>query len=124
MEWALPASRHRNGPGPGPDREPPSGRGTEDNLRAWAERAAGWLDLPGEAVLSLPKVTVIGFRQVHVENHRGVAKIAPEQVQVRVPQGVITIHGQKLAIGAISRDWVVVDGLVEHLDFGQGGGPR
>ncbi len=76
------------------------------------------LELPRELVLDLPRATLIGNRQVVVENHRGVVEFTPERVRLATGSGEIRIEGEGLVLRNILLEEVVVEGKILALSFG------
>ncbi|MBX6377065.1 MAG: sporulation protein YqfC [Clostridia bacterium] len=94
--------------------------------RLLASLAEG-LELPRDAVLDLPRITVIGDLEVTVENHRGLVRYAPEEVLVGVGKGRLRITGRDLSIALIHDEALRVVGRIAAIQFlpvGSGGGSR
>lgn len=83
----------------------------------WRNRLAGALDLPRDVVVDLPKVTVIGYLQVTVENHRGIIEFTPQRVRIAAGEGAVEIHGQDLTLRCILPDEIILDGRIEAVNF-------
>lgn len=43
---------------------------------------ASWLDMPQDVVFELPRLTLIGDRQLYIENHRGVINFTEEVLRL------------------------------------------
>ncbi len=82
-------------------------------------------DLPKDVVLDLPRITVVGDRQVLVENHRGIASYRPDLLSIGYSSGRVSIRGCRLSIASISKDEVLIEGRVTTIridpdEVGQG----
>ncbi|GAB2703342.1 sporulation protein YqfC [Paenibacillus thermoaerophilus] len=77
--------------------------------------AADWLDLPPDVTLELPRITMIGNRQMYIENHRGVEFFSAELLRLALANGALEIRGRKLVIRAIMPEEVLVEGIVDEL---------
>ncbi|NPV70472.1 MAG: sporulation protein YqfC [Firmicutes bacterium] len=75
-------------------------------------RIAGALELPGDVVLDLPRITLIGNVEMSVENHRGLIEYSPECVVIGFGEGQITIRGEELKIGSIVPDEITLTGRI------------
>lgn len=87
--------------------------------------ASDWFDIPQDVALNIPRVTMIGSLQLHVENHRGVEHFSNEQLILRINEGALKIVGKDLKIRSIYTEEVVVEGIITGLSFltrqGRGG---
>lgn len=88
------------------------------------ERLVSLLELPGDAVLDLPRATLIGNVELVVENHRGLLEYKPNRVVLRLPEGKMTIDGEDLRIPYLSPDQAVLLGRIDGLRYAppEGGG--
>jgi len=75
------------------------------------------LELPGDVVLDLPKIIMIGNIQLFIENHRGIIEYTPEGVRVSVGEGEVTVNGENLMLRNILPDELCVEGKIRSLSF-------
>lgn len=85
--------------------------------RDWRERLTSLLDLPGDLLRDLARVTLVGDRHLAVENHRGLVEYAGDRVVLRTPQGMLAVTGTDMVIRQITADTVVLAGQVTGLQF-------
>ncbi|MGE5528009.1 MAG: sporulation protein YqfC [Patescibacteria group bacterium] len=85
--------------------------------RGFSQRLVEMLELPPDIVLDLPKLTLIGDRQVSLENHRGVIEYAPDLVRVSSNRGEIRIRGVDLSIRSIVKEEILLHGRVIGVDL-------
>ncbi|MCL8208968.1 MAG: sporulation protein YqfC [Actinomycetia bacterium] len=85
---------------------------------AWAD-AFAWLELPPDVWWDVPRVETVGRAQVRLTNHRGLVRYAADQVVADLPEGhgQIRIVGQDLVIGWLSREELLVTGLIRAIRF-------
>jgi sporulation protein YqfC len=86
------------------------------------ERLVSLLELPGDALLDVARVTLVGDREMVVENHRGLIEYTPDRVVLTVPEGQLTIDGEALRIGSISPEQVVLAGKIRGMRYAAAGG--
>lgn len=91
--------------------------GSQGAGRRWRNRLASALELPRDLVVDLPKVTVVGYLQVTVENHRGIIEFTPERVRIAAGEGLLEIRGQGLTLRCILLDEIILDGRIEAVTF-------
>ncbi|MHB8170935.1 MAG: sporulation protein YqfC [Thermincolia bacterium] len=92
---------------------------------AWRERKqkfqqqlAGFLDLPKDIMMDLPKIVLVGNVQVFIENHRGIVEYSPELIRVSTTGGELEITGAELVLRAILPEEVIVEGKIQGVRFG------
>lgn len=76
-----------------------------------------YLDLPGDIVLDLPKIILVGNLQVFIENHRGIQEYNPRLVRVVVNDKVIEVTGENLSLRNILPDEICVEGQISAVSF-------
>lgn len=81
------------------------------------ERLVSLLELPGDVVLDVARVTLVGSMELVVENHRGLVEYNPDRVVLNLPDGRMTIDGEELRIGFLSPDQLVLLGKVIGLRY-------
>lgn len=87
-------------------------------LRKWSVDA---LDLPGDLVYDLPRLTMIGARQLYIENHRGVIHFSPDTLHLALSQGTLEVQGSDLVIKAIMPEEVVIEGRIFGIKYREAG---
>lgn len=75
------------------------------------------MELPGDVVLDLPKIVIVGNMQLFIENHRGIIEYTPEGVRVSVGEGEIAVSGENLMLRNILPDELCVEGKIRSLSF-------
>lgn len=68
-----------------------------------------------ETVLKLPLVEIAGTKRVLVENHQGVIGYSPEEIQIKVDFGVISVTGCQLSFVQISKEQLVISGQISGV---------
>ena len=87
----------------------------QQRRRTLGERLVSLLELPGDAVVDVPRAVLIGTMELVVENHRGLLEYRPERVVLRMPEGKMTVDGADLRIGFLSPDQAVILGRIDGL---------
>ncbi|MDD4238114.1 MAG: sporulation protein YqfC [Desulfotomaculaceae bacterium] len=75
------------------------------------------MELPGDVVLDLPKIIMVGNIQLFIENHRGIIEYTPEGVRVSVGEGEVVVSGENLMLRNILPDELCVEGKIRSLSF-------
>lgn len=94
-----------------------SKKGLLDKTKKVQDQFANLLDLPQDALLDLPRITIIGDKQLYLENHRGIIEYSPERIRVSVAGGQLEITGQNFSLKNIKADEIAVEGKILGLVF-------
>ncbi len=78
---------------------------------------ADFFELPRDIVLDLPRITLIGSRQLYLENHKGIVEYSDERIKVRVSGGVFLIGGEELTIRNLYASELYVEGEILFTEF-------
>lgn len=89
-------------------------RSISKRLRKWT---ADILDLPQDVVFDLPRMTMIGDRQLYIENHRGVLHFSPDRLSLALPAGELEVAGEELVIRGIWTEEVFIEGVIRHVQI-------
>ena len=77
-----------------------------------------FLEIPGEVVLDLPRIVVLGNLRLVVENHRGILKYGPELVHLNMPEGELVVRGRDLRLRSVFPEEICIEGHIESIVFG------
>ena len=82
------------------------------------ERILGdMLELPKDLVLDLPRIVIIGQRELHLENHKGIIEYGDSCIKINLARGFLEIEGERLEIKLIMQDEVSITGIISSLHF-------
>jgi len=73
--------------------------------------------MPQDVVYELPRLTLIGDRQLYIENHRGVIHFSNELLKIALSKGELEVRGQDLIIRTIWTDEVFVEGIIAGIEL-------
>jgi len=82
-------------------------------LQKWT---ANLLELPQDVVYDLPRVTMIGDRQLYIENHRGVLHFSSDRLRLALSKGELEVTGEDLVIRTIWTEEVFIEGVIKHIE--------
>ena len=75
------------------------------------------LEIPQEISTNLPKITVIGFKQMLIENYKGILEYQDLYIRISTHIGILNINGYDLYLEEMTTDDLLVTGKIESLDF-------
>lgn len=78
---------------------------------------AGIFDIPEDVVLDLPRITMLGNKQVLVENHKGIIEYNEAVVRINLSQGELIIYGSDLMLGNLQVEQILIEGVVAEIKY-------
>ena len=84
---------------------------------SFRERLSNLLELPKEIVMDLPRMVMIGNRQLVIENYKGIMEYEEYRVRVNTASGSVQIEGQGLNIEEITSEDILVTGDIRTIEF-------
>lgn len=75
------------------------------------------LELPKEITSNQPKITVLGFEQILIENYKSILEYEEFYVKINTYIGAININGFNLKLKEMTGDDIMVLGKIDSLDF-------
>lgn len=75
------------------------------------------LEVPEEVSLKVPKLTILKFEQVLIENYKGILEYQDFFVRIQTYIGIININGYQLSLEEMTIDDLIVKGKIESIDF-------
>jgi sporulation protein YqfC len=90
---------------------------TDRNKKNLLDRAVETLDLPGEVLAGMPKLTVTGNRKLHIECHKGILEYDSSLIAVNSGVAILKIRGEGLDIISMSADEILIKGFFTSIEF-------
>ena len=75
------------------------------------------LEMPKEIYSNDPKVTIIGFEELIIENYKGILEYEDYFVRINTFIGIININGFNLKLEKMTEDDIKVIGKIESIDI-------
>lgn len=73
------------------------------------------LEIPVEVTTNIPKITLIGFNQLVIENYTGVIEYEEHLVKINSSIGIIIIEGNKMNLNQINENDVLISGVLSKI---------
>ena len=89
-------------------------RGRREGL---LERTAQALDLPADAVAGLPRVELVGDKELRMENHRGILAYGQSEIIVSGGKLIAKIKGEGLELRAMTGEELLITGTVLSVEL-------
>lgn len=78
---------------------------------------ADFLEIPGDLVLDIPKLTITGREELYLENHKGIIEYSTVRMRINLSRGFLEIIGDNLEIQALMPDEMRVIGDISSIKF-------
>lgn len=75
------------------------------------------LEVPDEIASNVPKLTILKFEEVLIENYKGILEYQDFFIRIQTYIGIININGYKLSLEEMTTDDVIVKGKIDSIDF-------
>ena len=75
------------------------------------------LEIPVELSTNNPKITIVGFERVLIENYKGILEYQDYFVRLNTYIGIININGFNLNLEEMTTDDLLVTGKIDSIDF-------
>ncbi len=75
------------------------------------------LEMPKEITSNEPKITILGFNQMLIENYKGILEYQEFFIRLNTYIGIININGFNLNLSEMTTDDILITGKIESVDF-------
>jgi len=75
------------------------------------------LEIPKEVSSNEPKITILGFNELLIENYKNILEYEEFFVRINTHIGAISINGFNLKLEQMTEDDIVVSGKIDSMDF-------
>ena len=89
----------------------------EDKFQKGKEKILSKLDFPRDISLDLPKIIVIGNREIIIENHKGIIFFETNMVKINSRIGAIVIKGEAFEILFIAETSITISGKFQGISY-------
>lgn len=77
------------------------------------------LELPEEVTTNKPKLTIVGFEEILIENYKAILEYEDYYIKINTHIGAININGFNLRLKEMTGDDIMVLGSIDSMDFEQ-----
>lgn len=75
------------------------------------------LELPLDITLDLPKICIIGNKEVSINNHKGIIEYGSKLIRINSKIGIIKVIGSYLEIKNILAEEILIIGDIENIEI-------
>lgn len=81
------------------------------------DSVAELFDLPADVVAGLPRMELVGSRQLYLEHHTGILAYSQEQIDANTPAGVLRVRGAGLSLLALTGEELRIGGRIDGVEW-------
>lgn len=74
-------------------------------------------DLPADLLAGLPRLEMVGGRQLYLEHHTGLLSYTEQQIDANTSAGVLRIRGERLTLMAMTAGELRIGGRIDSLEW-------
>jgi sporulation protein YqfC len=87
------------------------------NRESLSKKIADIFDLPRDLVANSFRLTVVGRRQLFVENHKGIILYDKELIRLKVQGGEVRISGAELQVRTVYTHEIYIEGVIKNINL-------
>jgi len=80
-------------------------------------RVNKFLEIPQEVTSNIPKMTIIGFEKMLIENYKAILEYQEFYIRISTYVGIININGFELHLEEMTTDDLLINGKIEEIEF-------
>lgn len=80
-------------------------------------RIGNLLEMPNEITTNEPKLTIQGFKELLIENYKGILEYEEFYVRISTHIGTININGFNLNLKQMTDEDIMVTGKIDSIDL-------
>lgn len=74
-------------------------------------------DLPADVLAGLPRLELVGSRQLYLEGHRGLLAYSEERIDANTGFGVLRVRGSGLTLLAMTAEELRIGGRIDAVEW-------
>ncbi|MCI8587862.1 MAG: sporulation protein YqfC [Clostridia bacterium] len=75
------------------------------------------LEIPKEVYTNMPKLSIVGFEEMIIENYKSILEYEDYYVRVNTYIGILNINGFNLRLEKMTNDHIRITGSIENIDL-------
>lgn len=79
------------------------------------------LEMPREIDNKEPKITIISFDEILIENYKGILEYEEFFIKIDTEKGTVNINGYKLTLEQITEDDIGIKGTIKSIELEKNG---
>ncbi len=80
-------------------------------------RINNFLDIPKEIISNETKLTIVGFREILIENYKNILEYEENFVKINTYTGCVSLWGVNLRLRQMAKEDIIIEGAIEKIDY-------
>ena len=93
----------------------------KDKKKEWLLDMMETFEIPKETLLDVPIISMIGNREIVIENFISIIQYEEEIIRLKTSCGELSILGKRLEAKSMDSEQIRIKGLIEGVNYGQKG---
>lgn len=85
--------------------------------RSFRDSLVQAMEIPQDLAYSQPVMTLVGQRELVVENYKSIRKLSKDYIELQTKTGIVTVCGKKLTIPYYSGGELKIQGIIEQISI-------
>lgn len=85
------------------------------NIRSAKRKIGKILEIPREITSNIPKITIVSFDQLMIENYKGIIEYEEYLIKISTEIGLVIIEGEELSLNQINENDILVSGDISKI---------
>lgn len=82
-----------------------------------SEHIAENLDIEKDIIMSIPRLSIVGNREIYIENYRHITEYTSECIAIKTSDYVLKIEGAELKLRYITKEDLKISGIFAQIIF-------
>ena len=88
-----------------------------ERKETFLEKTSAALDLPGDVLTGLPRIELVGDRELRMESHKGILAYGSEEIHISGGRLVVRVRGAELELRAMDPAQLLITGHIAAVEF-------
>ncbi len=88
-----------------------------DRKESLLERASRAMDIPGDAVAGLPRIELVGDRELRMLYHKGILAYGSEEIHISGGKLAVRVKGTGLELRSMNPTELLITGQIASLEL-------
>lgn len=88
-----------------------------ERKETFLEKTSTALDLPGDLLTGLPRIELVGDRELRMESHKGILAYGSEEIHISGGRLVVRVRGAGLELRAMDPAELLITGHIAAVEF-------
>lgn len=75
------------------------------------------LEMPAEVVSNIPKISILGFEEMLIENYKNIIEYEEFYIKVNTYIGIVNVNGFNLKLIQMNQDDMKITGKIDNIEF-------